>query len=386
MNSPHPTSTLMSNLKELAIVFSKLGATAFGGPAAHVAAIQTEVVDRRAWMSRERLLELYATTQFIPGPNSTELVMNIGYDRAGWRGLIVAGTSFIVPAMLLVWSLAVAYQQFNTLPQVSHLFAGLQSVVVALIAQALWKLSKSAIKTRASGAIGLLTIGACVLGVNEVLWLALMGVTTMLLQNWRRVRPPMNWGLVPMLGADLPLKGGAGGVVAVGGVGWVFGLFFKIGLVMYGGGYVLIAFLQQELVDRQHVLTHQQLLDAVSIGQITPGPLFTTATFIGYLLAGHGGAIAGTVGIFLPGFLLVLVLRPRLDQVQNSPWLQSFLAGVNPAAWGLMAFVTGQMMLALSGWIGWAIAIASLSVLLKYPNASLWLMLAGAIVGWGLDL
>ena len=387
MNNPH--QTLTSNLKELAIVFSKLGATAFGGPAAHVAAIQTEVVDRRAWMSRERLLELYATTQFIPGPNSTELVMNIGYDRAGWRGLIVAGTSFIVPAMLLVWSLAVAYQQFNRLPQVNHLFAGLQPVVVALIAQALWKLSKSAIKTAQSGSIGLLTIGACVLGLNEVLWLALMGVTTMLLQNWQRVRPPMNWGLVPMIGAGLPLKvgdGWAGSIGGVGGVGWVFGLFFKIGLVMYGGGYVLIAFLQQELVEGQHLLTHQQLLDAVSIGQITPGPLFTTATFIGYLLAGHGGAIAGTIGIFLPGFLLVLVLRPRLDQVQNSPWLRGFLAGVNPAAWGLMAFVTVQMMLALSGWISWVIAITSLGVLLKVPNYSLWLMLVGAIVGWSLEL
>ena len=288
MNDPRKTSTLTSILKELAIVFSKLGATAFGGPAAHVAAIQAEVVDRRAWMSRERLLELYATAQFIPGPNSTELVMNIGYDRAGWTGLI--------------------YQQFNTLPQVGHLFAGLQPVVVALIAQALWKLSKSAIKTWPSGAIGLLTIGACGLGVNEVLWLVLMGITMMLRQNWQRIPHPRNWGLVPMIGADLPVKGDAssigtiGGVGAIGGVGWVFGLFFKIGLVMYCGGYVLIAFLQQELVEGQHLLTHHQLLDAVSIGQITPGPLFTTPTFIGYLLAGHGGAVAGTVGIFLPGF------------------------------------------------------------------------------------
>jgi len=392
MNDPRKTSTLTSILKELAIVFSKLGATAFGGPAAHVAAIQAEVVDRRAWMSRERLLELYATTQFIPGPNSTELVMNIGYDRAGWGGLIVAGTSFIVPAMILVWSLAATYQQFNTLPQVGHLFAGLQPVVVALIAQALWKLSKSAIKTWPSRAIGLLTIGACGLGVNEVLWLVLMGITTMLRQNWQRIPHPRNWGLVPMIGADLPVKGDAssigtiGGVGAIGGVGWVFGLFFKIGLVMYGGGYVLIAFLQQELVEGQHLLTHHELLDAVSIGQITPGPLFTTATFIGYLLAGHGGAVAGTVGIFMPGFLLVLVLRLGLDRIQNSPWLQGFLAGMNPAAWGLMAFVTGQMMLALSGWISWMMAIVSLGVLLKYPNHSLWLMLVGAIVGWSLSL
>lgn len=393
MNNPQPASTSTSTLKELAIVFSKLGATAFGGPAAHVAAIQTEIVDRRAWISRERLLELYATTQFIPGPNSTQLVMNIGYDQAGWLGLIVAGTSFIVPAMILVWSLAVAYQQFNTLPQVSHIFAGLQPVVVGLIAQALWKLSKSAIKTRASGAIGLLTLGACVVGVNEVLWLALMGLTTMLHQNWRRVRHPMNWVPAPFIPASFSAKGdeassiGAmGGVGAVSGAGWVFGLFFKLGLVMYGGGYVLIAFLQQELVDRQHLLTHQQLLDAVSIGQITPGPLFTTATFIGYLLAGHGGAIAGTVGIFLPGFLLVLLLRPGLDSIQSSPWLQGFLAGVNPAAWGLMAFVTGRMILDLSGWISWGMAIASLGMLLKYPNQSLWLMLIGAIVGWGLNL
>ncbi len=377
----------MSQLPELAKVFLKLGATAFGGPAAHVAAIQTEVVDRKQWMSRERLLELFATTNLIPGPNSTELVMQIGYERAGWPGLVVAGSSFILPAMLMVWGLAWGYQQFQFLPQVKYIFAGLQPVVFGLVAQALWKLSKSALKispawTIASVAptlIGLMTIGACVLKVNEVLWLVLMGVGMMLWQNWRS--------------GNISGKGGSGknlSVALVAGLptgkavsaGWVFGIFFKIGLVMYGGGYVLIAFLQQELVDRQHLLTNQQLLDAVSIGQITPGPLFTTATFIGYLLAGHGGAIAGTGGIFLPGFLLVALLRPWLDKVQDSPWIKGFLAGINPAAWGLMAFVVGQIGLGLGSWPVRLMAIGSLLLLLKWPNISLWLMLGGAICGW----
>jgi chromate transporter len=376
----------MSQLQELAMVFLKLGATAFGGPAAHVAAIQTVVVDRKQWLSRERLLDLYATTNLIPGPNSTELVMQIGYERAGWPGLVVAGSSFILPAMLMVWGLAWSYQQLQFLPQVKYIFAGLQPVVAGLVAQALWKLSKSALKisptwTISSWAptlIGFMTMGACVLKINEVLWLILMGVGMMLWQNWRsgNISGKGGQNLSVALVAGLPATGKA--ISA----GWVFGLFFKIGLVMYGGGYVLIAFLQQELVDRQHLLTSQQLLDAISIGQITPGPLFTTATFIGYLLAGHGGAIAGTVGIFLPGFLLVALLRPWLDKVQNSPWIKGFLAGINPAAWGLMAFVVGQLGLGLGSWPVRLMAIGSLLILLKWPNISLWLMLGGAIAGW----
>jgi chromate transporter len=377
----------MSQLPELAMVFLKLGATAFGGPAAHVAAIQTEVVDRKKWLSRERLLDLYATTNLIPGPNSTELVMQIGYERAGWPGLVVAGSSFILPAMLMVWGLAWGYQQFQFLPQVKYIFAGLQPVVAGLVAQSLWKLSKSALKitpnwTIASVAptlIGFMTIGACILKINEVLWLLLMGVGMMLWQNWRSGNisgKGSGRNLSVVFLAGLPPAGKA--VSA----GWVFGLFFKIGLVMYGGGYVLIAFLQQDLVDRQHLLTSQQLLDAVSIGQVTPGPLFTTATFIGYLLAGHGGAISGTVGIFLPGFLLVALLRPWLDKVQDSPWIKGFLAGINPAAWGLMAFVVVQLVLGLGSWPVRLMAIGSLLLLLKWPNISLWLMLGGAIAGW----
>ena len=365
----------MSQLRELATVFLKLGATAFGGPVAHVAAIQTEVVDRRQWLSRERLLELYATTNLIPGPNSTELVMQIGYERAGWLGLVVAGISFILPAMLMVWTIAWAYQQFQVLPQVRHIFAGLQPVVVGLVAQALWKLSKSALRTWQAWLVGLLTISACLLRVNEVLWLIAMGVGTMLWQHWRS-SSTKNLSVAPLILVGLPATG------TMISAGWVFGLFFKIGLVMYGGGYVLIAFLQQDLVDRQHLLTSQQLLDAISIGQVTPGPLFTTATFIGYLLAGHGGAIAGTVGIFLPGFLLVALLRPWLDQVQDSPWIKGFLAGINPAAWGLMAFAVGQLGLGLGDWLVRWMAIGSLLLLLKWPNISLWLMLGGAIAGW----
>jgi chromate transporter len=366
----------MPQLRELAQVFLRLGATAFGGPAAHVAAIQNEVVDRRQWISRDRLLALYATTNLIPGPNSTELVMQIGYERAGMWGLVVAGISFILPAMLLVWAMAWGYEQFQSFSQIKHIFAGLQPIVAGLVAQALWKLSKSALKDWRSWTIGLMTIGACLLNINEVLWLLLMGLAMLLLQNWQSAK---SLAIAPIFLAGLPST-------SIRSVGWVFGLFFKIGLVMYGGGYVLIAFLQQELVERQHLISNQQLLDAVSIGQITPGPLFTTATFIGYLLAGHGGAVAGTLGIFLPGFLLVAFLRPRIDQFQDSPWLKGFLAGINPAAWGLMAFVTGQLGFGLGNWTARGMAIGSFLLLLRWPNTSLWLMLVGAVTGYFLNL
>jgi chromate transporter len=272
--------------------------------------------------------------------------------------------------MTIVWVLAIAYTQYNTLPNVGHILAGIKPVILALIAQALWKLGRSAIQDWFTGVIAALTLVACSAGVNEVLWLVLMGIAVMLLRNWQQLKninlsvASLQLGLWPHQELS------------------IFGLFLKIGLVMYGGGYVLIAFLQRELVDRQHLITSQQLLDAVAVGQITPGPLFTTATFVGYLLAGHGGAIAATVGIFLPGFVLVAILHPWINKMRQSNWARGFLDGINPAAWGLMAIVSWQLATtSIDGWITGLISIASLGILLKWRINSLWLVVIGGILG-----
>jgi chromate transporter len=355
-------------LRELAAVFLKLGATAFGGPAAHVGAIQREVVEKRQWLSADRLMNLYGLTNLLPGPNSTELVVAIGQERAGWLGAMVAGISFVLPAMGIVWGLAMLYEQFQILPVVKQLFAGMQPAIAALILQALWKLSRTVMRDPLTTGIAMGSAIACSLGVNELLWLVLMGGGLTL---WRNGRTALQLGLIPWLPA-FPAELS------------IFGVFFKIGLLCYGGGYVLIAFLQQELVDRQHLLTSQQLLDAIAIGQITPGPLFTTATFVGYLLGGHGGAIAATVGIFLPGFLAVIVCHPYLEKWQQSPWIKDFLAGVEPAAWGLMAAVAGDLALSLRGWPAYGIGAVSFGLLLYRPQWSLAVIGAAALLGYWL--
>ncbi len=361
---------MSTKLRELASVFLKLGFTAFGGPAAHLAMIEAEVVDRQQWLTREHLLDLYSMTNLIPGPNSTELVMHIGQERAGWKGLVVAGLSFILPAMTIVWVLAIVYTQYQTLPNVGHILAGIKPVLLGLIGQALWKLGRSAIQDGLTGSIAILTLLACAVGVNEVLWLLLMGVVVMLWRNWQQLKN------INLTVASLPLGLWPHQELSI------FGLFLKIGLVMYGGGYVLIAFLQRELVDRQHLLTSQQLLDAVAVGQVTPGPLFTTATFVGYLLAGHGGAIAATVGIFLPGFLLVALLHPWVGKMRQSPWARGFLDGINPAAWGLMAIVSWQLATtSIHSWVTGLILIVSWGILLKWRINSLWLVGIGGILG-----
>jgi chromate transporter len=356
---------------ELVKIFLILGATAFGGPAAHVAAIQREAVEKRQWLSQEHLLRLYGLTNILPGPNSTELVVAIGRERAGSWGALAAGISFILPAMSIVWMLAILYQRFQYIPLLQNIFAGMQPVIAAMVAQALWKLSQTSLKTWPSRAIGLATIPACFLGCNEILWLLLMSAGLALCRNWRNAKlsaiallPQQQlWGipLTPEL--------------------TVLGIFLKIGLLAYGGGYVLIAFLQQELVERQHLLSSRQLLDAVAIGQVTPGPLFTTATFIGYLLAGHGGAIAATIGIFLPGLLATVIFHSQLEKWQKSPWFQDFLAGIEPATWGLLAVASWHLIRVLPSWPSYAIALVSLSILLKKPNWSLGLLAIGGVLG-----
>lgn len=368
-------------LTELAKVFLRLGTIAFGGPAAHIAMMDNEVVNRRQWMSREKLLDLLGITNLIPGPNSTELAIHIGYERAGWRGLLIAGSCFILPAMVIVWALAAIYARYQTVPQAEWLLYGIKPVIIAIVLQAVWNLGKKAAKDLPTIIAGVGAIAAYVAGLNEILVLILLGIVVMLVKNWQARGHTNGAFLLPFSGI-LAQVGST--TVAVTSVSWasVFLFFLKIGCVLYGSGYVLLAFLQRDLVERNHWLTSQQLLDAVAIGQFTPGPVFTTATFIGYLLAGNAGAIAGTIGIFLPAFMLVWVVNPWVTKLRQSPWASGFLDGVNAASLGLMAGVTytlGQA--ALVDWLTIILAILSAIAVFRFKINSAWLVLAGGAIG-----
>ncbi|MCY7407367.1 MAG: chromate efflux transporter [Alkalinema sp. CAN_BIN05] len=367
-------------LFELATVFLKLGTIAFGGPAAHVAMMEEEVVTRRSWMTREKLLELFGMTNLIPGPNSTELAMQIGYDRAGWWGLVIAGVCFIGPAMAIVWGLAIGYAQTQTLPQLSGVLYGIKPVIVVIILQALWKLGQKAVTDWVTGLAGVVAIGAYFFGWDEVAVLIGLGGLVWLVR--RQKNELLAWVPISGLLVQIPEANPIGTIKSIDWTN-VFVIFFKIGTVLYGSGYVLLAFLQRELVDRNGWLTSQQLIDAVAIGQLTPGPVLTTATFIGYLLAGNSGAIAGTIGIFLPSFLLVGILNLWVMPWMRSAGFKAFLAGVTAGSLGLMAGVT--LTLIRSSLVDvWTIGISILAaiVLLKFKINSAVLILVGGAFGW----
>lgn len=391
MNSPESkeTSSKLSpaeqrlRLKELATVFSRLGCVAFGGPAAHIAMMDDEVVKRRQWMSREQLLDLIGVTNLLPGPNSTELAIHIGYERAGWKGLFVAGSCFILPAMVIVWILAALYSRYQTVPQVEWLLYGIKPVIIAIILQALFKLGRKAIKDGPTVIAAICVIVAYFLNVNEILLLLLAGLAVMVIKNLRRGGGIAS--LVLPFSGSLAQTGGTTAGATIAAPSWiqVFLFFLKIGSVLYGSGYVLLAFLQRDLVERLGWLTSQELLDAIAIGQFTPGPVFTTATFVGYLLAGNAGAIAGTVGIFLPAFLLVGLVNPWVPVLRQSRWFGAFLDGVNAASLGLMAavvFTLGRT--ALVDWVTIVLAVLAAIAVFRFKINSAWIVLAGGIIGF----
>ena len=366
-------------LRELARVFFRLGLTAFGGPAAHIALMDHEVVERRQWMSRTQLLDLLGITNLIPGPNSSELAIHIGYERGGWRGLWIAGGCFILPAMLMVWGLAALYQRYQTVPQMEWLLYGIKPVIIAIVVQALVKLGQKAIKDQWTLCATLLAIAGYLGHWPELLILLLLGLLVMAIKRGLSQSSGIGFWLWPLPGLLTPTSN-----PALNSVSWlgVFFFFLKIGSILYGSGYVLLAFLQRELVEQHHWLTSQQLLDAVAIGQITPGPVFTTATFVGYLLAGNAGAIAGTVGIFLPAFALVWLVHPWVAKLRQSLWVSGFLDGINSASLGLMAGVTytlAQETLQDSLTLG--LAIISSIILFLFPINTAWLVLGGGLVG-----
>jgi chromate transporter len=373
-------------LAEVARVALKLGVTAFGGPAAHIAMLRDEAVVRRQWLTDAYFLDLVGATNLIPGPNSTEMVIHVGYLRAGWRGLLVAGTLFILPAATIVLALSWAYVRFGTTPAGESLLYGIKPVVIAVVAQALWGLGRTALKGPLLIAIGTAAAALYLAGFNELV--ILFGSALLVLgaraaqdmsprQLGAALATPV--GGLPFVVLSVPLLQTAPVPVSLM---TLFLTFLKIGAVLYGSGYVLLAFLRNDLVERLGWLTDQQLLDAVAIGQMTPGPVFTTATFIGYLVAGVPGAVLATVGIFLPAFVFVALLHPLVPRLRRYPWTAAMLDGVNVAAVGLMAAVTWLLGRdAIVDPLTAAVAIVAAFLLIRFRVNSAWLVAAGAMVG-----
>jgi chromate transporter len=376
-----PTATRSrARLSELAVLFLRLGFTAFGGPAAHVAIMENEVVRRRRWLSSERFLDLLGASNLIPGPSSTELAIFIGYDQAGWRGLILGGTCFILPAALMVALLAWGYTRFGALPQLAGILYGIKPVVIAVVLQALWNLAPKAVKKSVwLGALGLLAGVAFALGTDALLVLCGGGVASVLAHQVAS-RREATFLLSPSLLGGVATGGASAAGPAT--LATLFLTFLKVGAVIFGSGYVLLAFLRADLVERLHWLTESQLLDAVAVGQVTPGPVFTTATFIGYVIAGGWGALLATVGIFLPGFVLVAITRPIVARVRRSPIAGAFLDGVNVVSVALMAVVTVQLgRAALVDVPTAAIAAAGALALIRFKVNTTWLVAGGALLG-----
>ncbi len=377
----------LNRLSELAKLFFKLGAIGFGGPAAHIAMMEDEVVTRKQWLTREHFLDLVGATNLIPGPNSTEMAIHVGYIRAGWFGLIVAGFCFIVPAVIITAALAWLYVAYGNLPEVTPLLYGIKPVVLALIFGAVWKLGKTAIKNRKLLLIGLAVAIAVFFGVNETIALLLGGIIGMILLQIRRSH--LSGAIIlPLLLNISPPPLTQTGLRTTNVPLWQLGLFFlKVGSVLYGGGYVLVAFLQSGLVDNLGWLTQQQLLDAIAIGQFTPGPVLSTATFIGYVIAGIPGAIVATIGIFLPSFIFVALLNPFIPRLRSSQWMSAFLDAVNVSAVALMAVVTIELASALIfpgrfDWIAVAIAVVAAILTIRYRVNPAWLVLGSGVIGW----
>ncbi|MCB9006085.1 MAG: chromate efflux transporter [Ardenticatenaceae bacterium] len=371
-------------LRELAALFFRLGVTAFGGPAAHIGMMEDEVVARRGWLSRQHFLDLVGATSLIPGPNSTEMTMHIGYERAGWRGLAVAGSLFILPAAVLTGVLAWLYVEFGSLPAVEPLLVGIKPAVIGIIVTAVYRLLPKAVKNWQLALIGLGVLAAAFLGVDEVVALLVGGVLGALLL--RAVAASAALLLLPLPVGSLRLFMQPEGETAVSL--WSLGAFFlKIGAILYGSGYVLIAYLEGGLVDQLGWLTQAELLDAIAIGQFTPGPVLTTATFVGYLIAGVPGAVVATLGIFLPSFLFVLALNPLIPKMRQSVWLSAFLDAVNVAAVGLMVAVLINLgRQTFVNWQGVVIALLALVASVRFKVNSAWIVLGGAVLGYLLSL
>lgn len=364
------------SVKEVFLLFLRLGATSFGGPAAHIAIMHDEVVKRRKWLSDQKFLDLIGITNLIPGPNSTEMAIHIGFLRAGWPGLIAGGLGFILPAFCIVLLLAWVYVQYGSSPQVGWILYGIKPVVIAIILKSLWQLSRKALKGTLLFIIGAGVVLGYFLGANEIFLLFGGGLIVLLVENLKEIK------ISGHLPSCFPLIGFPALATTTFSSSLLFLSFLKIGAVLYGSGYVLLAFLRSEFVIRLGWLTDKQLFDAVAIGQFTPGPFFTTATFIGYILGGFKGAVLATLGIFLPSFLFVAISYHFLQRYKDSRVVRSLLNGVNASAIGLMAAVAWQLGLAsIIDLPTIVIALGSLILLSCFKVNSTWLIIGGGIIG-----
>jgi len=391
-------------MKEIAALFLKLGALGFGGPAAHIAMMEDEVVTRRGWLSRQRFLDLIGATNLIPGPNSTEMAIHIGYLRGGWRGLLTAGLCFILPAVAITSAIAFAYVEYGSLPAMTPIFNGIKPVVIAIVAIALLRLATTAVTDWRLALIGIAVAAVSLRHGHEIFALLGGGLVGMLWLRAKRGRigsapawagvsgaalgsSPGQAGATSVVGATTALSAAAAGIKSAPILAiplWQLGLFFlKVGAVLYGGGYVLFAFLEGGLVDDLHLLTSTQLIDAIAIGQFTPGPVLSTATFVGYVIAGPLGAIVATVGIFLPSFFFVAAVNPIIPRLRESPWAASFLDAVNVSAVGLMVAVTFELGRAtLVDSFSWWTAVVTLVGIRGVGLGAGWFILAGGVTGW----
>ena len=383
-----PDASERGRLAELAGLFLKLGVVAFGGPAAHIAMLDDEVVERRGWLTRQHFLDLVGATSLIPGPNSTEMTMHIGYERAGWRGLFVAGGCFIGPAVLLTGLAAWAYVTYGELPAVEPFLYGIKPAVLAIIAGALWKLGKKAIKGPILGALALVMGAAVLFGLGEI-WALLIGgvVGALVLRGIGARSSGSAASLIPILFLQAAPAGGVASAAAPVSLGKLFFFFLKIGSILYGSGYVLVAFLEGGLVNDLQWLTQAELLDAIAIGQFTPGPVLSTATFVGFLVLGVAGAAVATLGIFLPSFAFVGLLNPLVPRLRQSAWLSAFLDAVNASAVALMGAVTLQLSAdVLVAWPAWLIAGLAALAVLRFKVSAVWVVVGGAVLGWVFSL
>jgi chromate transporter len=375
----------MTKNKQLEIVqvFFKLGLIAFGGPAAHIAMMEKEVVDKRKWMDRQHFLDLVGATNLIPGPNSTEMTMHCGHERGGWKGLFLAGISFIFPAVVLTGLLAWLYVTYGKVPAIEPFLYGIKPAVIAIILAAIFKLGKKALKNWQLGVIGAAVIAVSLAGVNEVTAILGGGIIGLL---WFGIAGDGKAKLKSITPLIL-LKAGAAAAPAFSTTK-LFLVFLKIGAVLFGSGYVLVAYLDGELVEKLGWLSRQELLDAIAMGQFTPGPVLSTATFIGYQVDGFWGALAATAGIFLPSFLFVLLLNPIVPKLRKSALASGFLDAVNISAVGIMVAVTFNLCQnILIDWRAWTIALISVLVTFAFKKvSSLWIVIGGALLGYGLFL
>ena len=372
---------MTGSLREVTLLALRLGFTAFGGPAAHIAMLRHEVVERSQWLSNGRFLDLMGVTNLIPGPNSTEMVMHIGRERAGWKGLVAAGSAFILPAASITLVFAWLYVRYGTTTVGESMLDGIKPVTLAVILQAVWTLGRTAAKSTTHVAVSVLVGVLYLLGINELL--LLFGGAALAYAAHKMMAAPASISLLApgLLGSATSWLAATDPAVSYNGLRLFVG-FLKIGGLLYGSGYVLVAFVEGEFVERLGWITEQQLLDAVAVGQFTPGPVFTTATFIGYLTGGFSGAVIATVAIFLPGFIFVAIAHRLIDRLLEIAWVRPLLDGINAAAIGLMAGVA--LILAREAVAGpWTalVGIVALLLLIRFRLNSALLIVGGALLG-----